>query len=102
MIRSEEDIWVFPATIDFEKAAFYTKKYRDQANRSIYFFDLSGTKSIHTSFIGFLLSVKSDLEQTGGRLILTTSGEIEALFLKMKLTDYLTSSKAVQLLKKTA
>ena len=102
MTRAEEDIWVFPASIDFEKAAFYTKKYRDQANRSLYFFDLSDTKTMHTSFIGFLLTVKNDLERTGGRLILTTSREIEELFMKMKLTDYLTSSKAVQLLKKTA
>ncbi|MGL4369578.1 MAG: hypothetical protein ACRCUT_07890, partial [Spirochaetota bacterium] len=85
MIRSEEDIWVFPVSIDFEHAALYTKKYRDQANREIYFFDLSGTKTMHTSFIGFLLSVKHDLDKSGGRLILNTSVEIESLFGKMKL-----------------
>ena len=102
MIRSEEDIWVFPSDIDFEKAANYTKKYREQQNRTLYFFDLSDTKTMHTSFIGFLLSVKNDLELTGGRLILNTSIEIEQLFTRMKLTDYFASSKVVQILKKTA
>jgi len=102
MIRSEEDIWVFPASIDFEKAALYTKKYREQENRALYFFDLSATIAMHTSFIGFLLSVKHDLDKSGGRLILNTSREIEDLFAKMKLTDYFAASKSVQLLKKTA
>jgi|APHig6443717817_1056837.scaffolds.fasta_scaffold72984_2 anti-anti-sigma regulatory factor len=102
MIHSEEDIWVFPASIDFEKTALYTKKYRDQKTNEIYFFDLSGTSSLHTAFLGFLITVKQDLEKKGGRLILTTSQEIDALFNKMKITDFFTSSKNVQLLRKTA
>lgn len=102
MIKREEDIWVFPASIDFEKTALYTKKYRDQKDNEIYFFDLSGTRSLHTAFLGFLITVKQDLEKKGGRLILTTSREIEDLFKKMKITDFFTSSKNVEMLRKTA
>ncbi|HEY1405955.1 MAG TPA: hypothetical protein VF857_05040 [Spirochaetota bacterium] len=102
MLHSEEDIWIFPVSIDFEKTALYTKKYRDQKNNSIYFFDLSETKSLHTAFLGFLITVKQDLEQKGGRLILNTSREIEELFKKMKITDFFTSSKNVEILRKTA
>jgi anti-anti-sigma regulatory factor len=102
MTHSEDDIWVFPNAIDFEKTALYTKKYREQKNRSIYFFDLSETKTVHTSFIGFLITVKGDLELRDGRLILNTSGAIEDLLNKMKLTDFFTSSKTVELLRKTA
>jgi hypothetical protein len=102
MTHSEDDIWVFPNTIDFEKTALYTKKYREQKNRSIYFFDLSETKTVHTSFIGFLITVKGDLENLDGRLILNTSRAIEDLLKKMKLTDFFTSSKTVELLTKTA
>lgn len=102
MIKREEDIWVFPASIDFEKTALYTKKYRDQKDNEIYFFDLSGTRSLHTAFLGFLITVKQDLEKKGGRLILTTSREIEDLFRKMKITDFFTSSKNVEMLRKTA
>jgi anti-anti-sigma regulatory factor len=102
MTHTEDDIWVFPQSIDFEKTALYTKKYRDQKNRSIYFFDLSDTMSLHTSFIGFLITVKDDLEKNGGRLIINTSREIEEIFSRMKITDFFMSSKSVEMLRKTA
>lgn len=102
MINSKEDIWVFPSDVDFEMTANYTKRYREQRNKSLYFFDLSDTVSMHSSFVGFLISIKHDLEKSGGRLILNTSREIDELFSKMKIVEYFSSSKSVKLLKKTA
>jgi len=102
MINSIEDIWVFPSNVDFEMTARYTKRYREQNNKSFYFFDLSETISLHSSFVGFLISIKHDLEKNGGRLILNTSREIDELLSKMKIIEYFSSSKSVKLLKKTA
>jgi anti-anti-sigma regulatory factor len=102
MLQAERDIWVFPASIDFEKTAIYTKRYRESKKQEILYFDLSGTTSIHTAFIGLLISIKHDLEKNGGRLILSASVEIERLFVKMKIADYLFSSSSVKLLRKTA
>jgi hypothetical protein len=102
MINSKEDIWVFPPNVNFEMTAGYTKRYRDQGNKSIYFFDLTETISLHSSFVGFLISIKHDLEKNGGRLILNTSHEIDELFSRMKIIEYFSSSKSVKLLKKTA
>ena len=102
MINAKEDIWVFPPNVDFEMTANCTKRYREQRNKSLYFFDLSDTLSLHSSFVGFLISIKHDLEKTDGRLILNTSHEIDELFTKMKIIEYFSSSKSVKLLKKTA
>jgi anti-anti-sigma regulatory factor len=102
MLQVERDIWVFPASVDFEKTAIYTKRYRETKERDILYFDLSGTTSIHTAFIGLLISIKHDLEKNGGKLILSASIEIEKMFAKMKISDYLFSTSSVKLLRKTA
>lgn len=102
MLQAERDIWVFPASIDFEKTAIYTKRYREIQNHEILYFDLSGTTSIHTAFIGLLISIKHDLEKNGGKLVLSASVEIERMFARMKIADYLFSTSSVKLLRKTA
>jgi anti-anti-sigma regulatory factor len=102
MIHSERDIWVFPASVDFEKTALYTKKYREMTNHDVLFFDLSDTVAIHTSFVGLLISIKHDLEKNGGKLVLTISGEIEKLFEMMKISEYLASTDSIKMLRKTA
>jgi anti-anti-sigma regulatory factor len=102
MIHSERDIWVFPASVDFEKTAIYTKKYREMNCREVLFFDLSNTIAIHTSFVGLLISIKHDLEKNGGKLFLTISGEIEKIFEMMKISDYLASTDSIKMLRKTA
>ena len=102
MIDAKEDIWVFPPNVDFEMTASYTKRYREQRNKSLYFFDLSDTISLHSSFVGFLISIKHDLEKTDGHLLLNTSPEVDELFTRMKIFEYFSSSKSVKMLKKTA
>jgi anti-anti-sigma regulatory factor len=102
MIHSERDIWVFPASVDFEKTALYTKKYREMTSHEVLFFDLSDTIAIHTSFVGLLISIKHDLEKNGGKLVLTISDEIEKIFEMMKISDYLSSTDSIKMLRKTA
>lgn len=102
MINKEEDIWVFPKEINFIETAGYAKKYRGLVNRNLFFFDLTQTTTMHTSFLGFLITVKHDLDKNGGRLILNTSNEISNLFAKMKITDFFTDSKSVEIYSKSA
>ena len=84
----EKNIWTFPTTIEFDEVPNYSKKFEKIPHNNSITFDLSDTESIHSSFIGFLLNAKRELDMEQGQLNLTLSPSLEKFFLMMKLTDY--------------
>ena len=75
--------------IAFEMVPIYVKNFEEAScNRSI-IFDLSRTKNLHSSFIGFLINAKQRTEKEGGRLQLYISPELEKIFAKKDLINYL-------------
>jgi anti-anti-sigma regulatory factor len=78
----------FPPTIDFSNAAQYLQIMQDGITGEILVLDLSATEVIHSSFIGFLIHAKEEIETAGGRLILKTSPALKKTLKRLNLAGY--------------
>jgi anti-anti-sigma regulatory factor len=67
----------------------YVKKIEQASCDRRIIFDLSRTKRIHSSFIGFLINTKQKIEKLGGYLGLNISPEIEKIFVEKGLVKFL-------------
>ena len=86
--------WSFPATIDMEMVALYLNKFEQNPRSRHISFDLSKTKYIHSSFLGFLIDARQKIIKEGGDLQLLISPEIEKILLKRNLGNYLPYTRA--------
>ncbi len=87
-----KNTWSFPKNIAFEMVPIYVKNFEQAAYNKGIIFDLSRTKNIHTSFIGFLINTKQRIEKEGGNLKLNISPELEKLFIEKGLVKFLSDS----------
>jgi anti-anti-sigma regulatory factor len=81
--------WLFPHEIEFQTATELTQRLCDLAGTdNTVIFDLSKTKSVHSSFVGFLIHTKNYLESNGMRLVLRTSPQIDKVLALLNLGSY--------------
>lgn len=78
----------FPHTIDFSNAAQYVQAMQGGLIGEVLVLDLSATEVIHSSFIGFLIHAKEEIETAGGRLILKTSPALKKTLKRFNLSGY--------------
>jgi hypothetical protein len=86
---NNKNIWSFPMDIAFDMVPIYVKDFEEALFDQRIIFDLSRTKSIHSSFIGFLIDTKQKIEREGGNLELNISPELEKILVKRGLIKYL-------------
>ncbi|TAL30158.1 MAG: anti-sigma factor antagonist [Spirochaetes bacterium] len=81
--------WSFPREIEFEDATQLSRRIRElSVIENTVVFDLSATKHIHSSFVGFLIHTKQYLEAQGMHLILKTSPQIDKILAMLDLASY--------------
>ncbi len=81
--------WSFPYEIEFETATELARRLCDLSGaENTVIFDLSKTKSVHSSFVGFLIHTKHYLESNGMRLVLKTSPQIDKVLALLNLGTY--------------
>ena len=88
--------WSFPKDIAFEMTHIYSKKFEEMPFNQKISFDLSRTKNIHSSFIGFLIDAKQKIEKKGGSLELNISPELEKIFINKELNTFLIYNRIVK------
>ncbi|MFH0974306.1 MAG: STAS domain-containing protein [Spirochaetota bacterium] len=88
-MNKNNNIWSFPLHIAFEMVSLYSKSFEEVPYNQNIIFDLTGTKNIHSSFIGFLINAKQRIKKEGGKLELYISPELEKLFIKKDLRRFL-------------
>ena len=88
MVKNEKN-WSFPQDIDFEMVIQYVIEFEETQWPEKIIFDLSKTKYIHSSFIGFLINAKQKAEKINAELSLLISPELEKIFIKMDLIKFL-------------
>lgn len=62
---SKTFLFTFPGEITFESASGYFNRLNDVDLGGDLFFDLSNTEEVHSSFIGFLINLKNNIENEG-------------------------------------
>ncbi len=77
----------FPRTIDFEAAAQYIQSF-EKAPGGVLVFDLEDTIAIHYSFIGFMIHMKKEMENSGGRLIVKLSPTLKKTIQRLNLDGF--------------
>ena len=88
-MMKNNNIWSFPTHIAFETVHSYVKKFEEDSYNKNIVFDLSSTKDLHSSFIGFLIDVKQKTEKEGGTLEIYISPELEKIFIDKNLLQFL-------------
>lgn len=101
-ITENRDVWIFPESISFEKAAEYVEKLNENEDIINIVFDLSSTVNIHSSFIGFLIHAKHSLNKRGANLTLILSLTVEKLLILLNIIDYFSPDVQVRIDKKSA
>ena len=61
-MAAKNNLWEFPVNITLEDVNRYLKRFEEMPEQIKYTFNLSNTKHMHSSFIGFLIYVKKELE----------------------------------------
>lgn len=76
----EPKIWKFPENIGYENVPGYLNILNNRCFMNELVIDLSGTKILHSSFIGFLIYAKQTIEKNNGRLEIVLSKKSEKIF----------------------
>ncbi len=80
--------WNFPKSISIEQVSSYVDQLKHVKPDETISFDLSKTVNIHSSFIGFLLHAKQNIEKNGGKLELVLSLTLEKILIMLNIIDY--------------
>ncbi|HOT45211.1 MAG TPA: hypothetical protein PLM53_12500 [Spirochaetota bacterium] len=80
--------WNFPKSISIEQVSSYVDRLKYVKPVETITFDLSKTVNIHSSFIGFLLHAKQNIERNGGKLELVLSLTLEKILIMLNIIDY--------------
>ena len=94
-------VWSFPKNISIENVSEYVERLKQVPADGEFTFDLRNTVKIHSSFIGFLIHAKHNLNKSGGRLTLLLSSTVERILIMLKIVDHF-SPDIVTPVKKTA
>jgi|GEM_PF-1116819 len=86
--KNDAIVYHFPEYIDFETASNYFDKIIRVNFEKKLVFDLTTTREVHSSFIGFLLDIKQKYESNGGHFSLKLSPSLEHLFDQIKLLEH--------------
>ncbi len=101
-MTENKDVWVFPESISFDKAAEFVERLNENKDSMNLVFDLSSTINIHSSFIGFLIHAKHHLNRRGVNLTLILSLTVEKLLILLNIIEYFSPDVQVNINKKTA
>jgi hypothetical protein len=82
--------WNFPKSISMEQVSSYVDQLKYVKPVETVTFDLSKTVNVHSSFIGFLLHAKQNIERNGGKLELILSLTLEKILIMLNIIDYFT------------
>lgn len=85
-------LYTFPEVISFESASGYLNRLNNIDFSADLFFDLSHTREIHSSFVGFLLDLKHNTETGGGSFRLKLSPALDHLFFQLDLHEHFTAN----------
>ncbi|MBN2040164.1 MAG: hypothetical protein JW864_08995 [Spirochaetes bacterium] len=99
MINSKKT-WSFPENIDFEMVIQYVIEFEENQMPKQMIFDLTKTKYVHSSFVGFLINAKQKAGKSRSELQLLVSPEIEKIFINMDLGKFLQYQSAKNELEK--
>ena len=91
----DNSTWKFPEEIDFCSVPQYIKRLEREKQISNLIFDLTNTKKVHSSFIGFLIFVKNKVEEQGGNLTLKTSQSFRKTLMMMNVSEYFSFSPII-------
>lgn len=94
--------WIFPDHIKFEEVPVYAERLKEQNLQGNIIFDLSETINIHSSFIGFLIHAKHNIEKKDGNLLLLLSSTVEKILIMLNIMDYFLPEIEVNLRKEIA
>lgn len=94
--------WYFPKSISIEQVSSYVDQLKYVEPVETVTFDLSKTVNIHSSFIGFLLHAKQNIEKNGGKLVLILSLTLEKILIMLNIIDYFSSGIITVVNQKTA
>ncbi|HPJ37595.1 MAG TPA: STAS domain-containing protein [Spirochaetota bacterium] len=91
----DNSTWKFPEEIDFCSVPQYISRLEREKLISNLVFDLTNTKKVHSSFIGFLIFVKNKVEENGGNLTLKTSPSLQKTLMMMNVSEYFSFSSII-------
>jgi hypothetical protein len=103
-IQETTKLWAFPETIGYETVPGYLSCFMELTNYKKLIFDLSRTKNLHTSFIGFLLHSRQIAYKNNMDIKLILSPTAANILKMLELHDFLTTpiSKSSGARKKSA
>jgi hypothetical protein len=90
-IKETTKLWAFPETIGYESVPGYLSCFMELTNYRELIFDLSRTKTLHTSFIGFLLHTRQLAYKNNMDIKLILSPTASNILKMLELYDFLTS-----------
>lgn len=91
----DNSTWKFPEEIDFCSVPQYLNRLERENKISNLVFDLTETKKVHSSFIGFLIFVKNEVEERGGNLLLNSSPSFQKTLMMMNVYEYFSFSNII-------
>ena len=90
-IKETTKLWAFPETIGYETVPGYLSYLMELAHYNELIFDLSRTRTLHTSFIGFLLHSRQMASRNNMDIKLILSPTAANILKMLELYDFLTS-----------
>jgi anti-anti-sigma regulatory factor len=84
------ETWTFPEDIKFEDVSSFSARFENDMRNKNIIFDLTGTTSMHSSFVGFLIHTKHHLRLNGNTLLLRISLTVEKLLILLNIMEYFT------------
>lgn len=88
-VSIHEGEWTFPHQIKFEEVSHYLTHFEAYSREKHIIFDLRNTTTIHSSFIGFLLHVKKNIEEKNGKFELKLSYTAAKIFQMLNILEHL-------------
>ncbi len=95
-------LWNFPEIIQFEEVPTYVDRFKRMNTLEDVIFDLSRTKSMHSSFIGFLIHVQDIINRRNQTLHLNFSLDVLRTLAKMNIANFFSSFSIASIEKKSA
>jgi len=101
-IADKTRVCKFPSEISFESVPGYLNTFVFNPEYSKIIFDLSETETFHSSFAGFLIYVKSQVEKNNAVFDIRFSENSARIMHLMKLYEYFCGSRKTNFKEKTA
>ena len=89
-------VWQFPEIIEIHEVSYYADKYYTMKSKKI-IFDLSKTKYVHSSFIGFLLDIKRNYDNEKKNIQVNFSENVRNIINMLELNEYFIELSAIKI-----